>query len=57
MEKIIEAMQTLKDTCNRYRTCEDCPLSDPDRLSTCGIWYRAPRRWEPDKVGQKERKE
>lgn len=45
-----EALRTIRSTCERYATCEQCPLRS--RYDSCGIKETTPNNWELKSDGE-----
>lgn len=43
MEKLLEALNIIKEECGKYTDCRSCPMYDPD-YRECGV-YATPVFW------------
>lgn len=53
MEKLIEALKTIKGECEKYEDCYKCPLyifDEADEHGFCGVISTAPGDWKLAKV-------
>lgn len=53
MEKLIEALKTIKGECEKHEGCYECPLykfEGADARYICGVMGTAPGDWKLAKV-------
>ena len=50
MDKLIEALKLIKDECQKYDNCDECPMWEI-RLEKCGL-HCSPRAWKVNETVQ-----